>query len=282
MAGKKNSGSAIMRELRGLLFIAAAVFAFHGLAAKPYYVPSSSMAPTLLDGDRILVSKYPYGWSWASIPFHLLPRMDGRLLAEMPERGDIVTVVKRGTSEDLIKRVIGLPGDTIAVRRGIVSINGKAVARRREADALIPIDANWTCSGPMNSHRVGGVDGKDYCRLPRYRETLPNGRSYDTIDLGDEDLGNGYSSPGDDFGPVQIPQGSLFLMGDNRDDSADSRFSLEEGGLGGPVPLNDIGGRAELITHSYDGHTQLLNPITWFTSLRSGRAGTSLRPDSTG
>ena len=105
-----------------------------------------------------------------------------------------------------------------------------------------------------------------------YNQTLPNGVTYDTIDLG--------RSPGDDYGPIRVPAGHLFLMGDNRDRSADSRFpaGMPENGLGGPVPWENIGGRAEFITFSLDGTTKLLNPVSWFEALRGGRAGSSLRP----
>jgi signal peptidase I len=119
------------------------------------------------------------------------------------------------------------------------------------------------------------VGGQPFCRYSIIRETLPGGRSYDTIDAVPD-------SPGDNYGPVLVPAGHVFLMGDNRDDSADSRFPLEAGGLGGPVPLENIAGRAEFITWSVDGSASWLNPISWFTSLRSGRAGTSLHPRQTG
>jgi signal peptidase I len=276
---KGPKAKAWLRELRSLLFFITAVFAVHGLAAKPYYVPTGSMVPAMINGDRILVSKYPYGWSYASVPFHLSPPLGGRLLGRLPERGDIVTVVPPGTRTDLIKRVIGLPGETIELRRGLVFIDGKAVPRTARRHAMIPIDQNWRCDeGALAIRQTRGADGRPYCRLPLYRETLPNGRSYDVIDLGDGDLGGGYFSSRDNFGPVLVPAGHVFLMGDNRDLSADSRFSLDEGGLGGPVPVENLGGRAEFVTHSVDGSTRLANPLSWITSLRSGRAGTSLRP----
>ena len=267
---KESKGSAIWREIKGLLWVLVAVLAFHSFVAKPFYIPSESMMPLLLKGDRLVVSKYPYGWSWVSPSFHIFPHWDGRLLGKMPKRGDIVIVTPPGQSDDYIKRVIGLPGDTVEVRDGRLILNGRPVRSERRPPALIPIDANVPCGIEFSGFMVR-LDGKDYCRLPIVRETLPNGPTYDTIDLG--------KSLGDDFPAVTVPVDHVFLMGDNRDRSADSRFGLgpPENGLGGPVPWENIGGRAEFITFSLDGTTQVLNPLSWFEALRGGRAGQSLR-----
>jgi signal peptidase I len=229
------------------------------------------MMPTLLKGDRLVVTKFPYGWSWVSPSFHILPPFKGRLFGSLPQQGDVVIVTPPGRSDDYIKRVVARPGDTVEVRAGQLYLNGKPVKRVLVGQTMIPVDANVPCNeGLQLGHRQTGKDGKEYCELTVYRETLPNGRSYDTIDFG-------YHPEGpDDYGPVVVPEKHVFLMGDNRDQSADSRVALAGQGLGGPVPWENIGGRAEFITFSLDGTTQLLNPISWFRALRGGRAGTSL------
>ena len=257
-------------EVKSIGLLLLAVLAFHSLVAKPFYIPSVSMMPGLLVGDRLIVSKYAYGWSWASPTFHILPRMQGRLFGSLPERGDVVILTPKDQSSDYIKRVIGLPGDTIELRGGQVFLNGVGVRQDVQPDLQVPIDAN----SPCGSNEFPGARGKDaagnpVCNLPIVRETLPNGVSYDIIDLGPQ-----YT---DDVAPVEIPEHHVYLLGDNRDLSADSRVASPLG-LGGTIPWENIGGRAEFITFSLDG-TTTLNPSSWLGAFRSGRAGTSLRPD---
>jgi len=290
---RKDKGSALWREIKGLLWVLLAVLAFHSFVAKPFYIPSESMMPGLWTGDRLVVSKYPYGWSYVSptIPNPLaiirsvvfrtgepwgitLPFMKGRVLGRLPERGDIVIVTPPGRNEDYIKRVIGLPGDSLQMIGGTLVINGKPVKRDPRPPAVIPIDRNLPCGTlggdtALLRFRTQGPAGEPICRVPIVRETLPNGRSYDTVELG--------PTAEDDFGPLTIPAGYVWLMGDNRDDSADSRVDEAVGGLGGPVPVENIGGRAEFITFSLDGSTVWYNPLTWLKAFRSGRAGNSLR-----
>jgi len=267
-------------EARGVFWLVVAVLGFHSLIAKPFYIPSESMLPGLLIGDRLVVTKYPYGYSFVTPTFHLLPFAPGRIFGRMPVRGDVVIVTPTGTTTDYIKRVIALPGDRIAVRDGIVMLNGNPVPRSYSGERMLAVDANTRCGldKPMEAvtyrgRLVRGANGKLYCSLPIYRETLPGGVSYDTIDLG---IGR---SDGDNYPEIRIPQGKVFLMGDNRDNSADSRYALSEQGLGGPVPWENIGGRAEFITFSLDGSAGW-NPMTWFASFRGGRAGTSLHPQA--
>jgi len=260
-------------ELRGLALMLLAVLGFHSLIAKPFYIPSTSMVPSMMVGDRLVVSKYPYGWSWVSASFHLLPRGDGRVWPATPQYGDVVIAVPPDRDEDYIKRVVALPGDRIAVVDGQVVLNGKPVPQKVEPDIRIPVDAQTCegrpCLGYWDNYRVRAADGNDYYEVPARRETLPNGATYLVVDDSEQSL--------DNYPETLVPAGHVFLMGDNRDHSADSRAETWERGLGGPVPLANVGGRAEFITFSLDG-TTTFNPATWWSSLRGGRAWTTLRP----
>jgi len=261
-------------ETRGLALMLLAVLVFHSMVAKPFYIPSTSMMPNLLVGDRLVVSKYPYGWSWASASFHLLPRGDWRIWADTPEYGDIVIPVHPLRDEDYIKRVVALPGDRIAVVNGQIVLNGQPIEQEAEPALRLSAADYHICNGTpclddFEQYRTILPGGEDVYELPVYRETLPNGATYLVID----DIAGGML---DNFAEITVPDGHVFAMGDNRDHSADSR-EYGEIGLMGPIPLENVGGRAEFITFSLDGSTTL-NPVSWWTSLRGDRAWTTLRP----
>ncbi|OYU14677.1 MAG: signal peptidase I [Alphaproteobacteria bacterium PA4] len=245
-----------------LFLLVLAVLGVHSLVAKPFYIPSGSMLPSLLIGDRLIVSKYPYGYSYLSPSLNVLPEMPGRILGRLPERGDIAVIKSPRDKSDYIKRVIGLPGDTVQMKDGQLWLNGAPVSKVRVADTVIPVSPNSDCNSPVDAqYRTTDAAGVAVCKLPTYRETLPSGKSYLTLDL--------QQTPQDNTEPMIVPEGTVFLMGDNRDNSEDSRFDPMLGGLG-MLPIENLVGRAEFTTFSLDGSTDV-NPVTWVTALRSGR-----------
>lgn len=272
-------------EIRGLLLMLFAVLAFHSLVAKPFYIPSISMMPNLLVGDRLVVSKFPYGWNWASASFHILPRSTTRVMPATPQYGDIVIVVPRDRNDDLIKRVVALPGDRIAMQNGQIILNGKPVPQSVEPPVQLAEDPKLDCadSPPTNycyrdflRYRVRQPSGRVVIEPPTMREVLPNGATY-LIIKGEPKLPESQDWEIDNWPEITVPAGHVFLLGDNRDHSADSRVPEYRQGLGGPVPLSDVGGRAEFITFSLNGN-QDRNPLSLWRALRPGRAWTSLRP----
>jgi signal peptidase I len=252
--------------LRFLLYIFVGAVILRSFVIAPFSIPSGSMLPNLMIGDYLFVAKWPYGYSQYSLPFGI-GGFSGRVPAGLPARGDII-VFRHPGGEDYVKRVIGLPGDTIAVRGGVVILNGRPVPRRRIADFAMPISANSPCRGAAEAvRRTLAEDGRALCLYPRYRETLPGGRGYDVIDqIPDSDV--------DDFGPVAIPADRLFVMGDNRDDSRDSRVPVEREGVG-LLPVENVLGEAAIAFWSTDGSTEWLKPWTWFSAARWNRVGRS-------
>jgi signal peptidase I len=216
------------------------------VAAEAYYVPSGSMQPTLLIGDGLVVSKFPYGYSRYSLPVAVGPALPERLLGRMPDRGDVVVFrLPRDPSQTYVKRVVGLPGDRLQMRDGKLWINGQMLPLRRDG------------AGPVEQE-----DGSTVMAA-RYIETLPDGREHPIYKLG-------WSGPLDDTAEFVVEPGHVFVMGDNRDDSADSRISALAGGVG-PLPVENLVGRVEVVLGSWDLGVAHQPLWTWPSGLRLSR-----------
>jgi signal peptidase I len=225
----------VLETGRSVLAALAIAAAFQTALFQPFTIPSSSMEPGLVTGDYVVVSKFTYGWSRASLPFDP-PLFGRRLLGRAPERGDVVMFrLPRDRQQTWVKRVIGLPADRVQVRGGIVFVNGAAVARTP----------------------LGRVQDHDHPArtVLRVRETLADGRSYLTYDAAPD-------HEGDDTGVYVVPQDRYLMMGDNRDNSLDGRWPAEVGV--GFLPAENIVGRAEIVVASWRPGAALLKPWTWF------------------
>ncbi len=246
-----------------LIKLVLIVAIFRSFFFSPFNIPSESMLPRLQNGDYLLAAKWPYGYSRFSLPFSL-PLIPGRIWAGQPERGDIVIFKAPPLADtDYIKRVIGLPGDQVQMIGGVLHLNGIAVPKQRVADFEIRQSPNTHCHLPEFGAQA--ADGSPVCRYPRYRETLPGGKSYYVLDIG--------LTPQDDTPPILVPDGHIFLMGDNRDNSMDSRFPAVPGQGVGIVPQGNLVGRATVMMFSTDGSSEWLKPWTWFTAARWSRIG---------
>jgi signal peptidase I len=255
--GQASTGAMI----RWLALLALFAWGLRSLVVAPFSIPSGSMLPTMAIGDYLFVSKWPYGFSRFSFPAQT-PSFAGRVLGNLPQRGDVV-IFKRpdAIGADWVKRVIGLPGDTVEMRGGVLILNGQALRKVSAGPIAMPVSPNSPCDL---------APAATACPYPAYRETLPGGRSYLIIDQ----VAGG---PADDMAPTIVPAGHLFLMGDNRDDSLDSRFSLDEGGVG-LVPADRLVGRGAFAFWSTDGSASYWKPWTWISALRFNRIGTSYQP----
>lgn len=210
------------------------------VAYEPFNIPSKSMVPTLLVGDYLFVSKFSYGYSRYSLPFSL-PLLPERVFFDMPERGDVVVFkLPSDNKTDYIKRIVGLPGDKIQVKGGILHINGKPVKREKVADFI---------DGDFNGFKR---------QINRYKETLPNGRSHYILEETD-------TAPMDNTDVYTVPPGHFFGMGDNRDNSRDSRYL---NGVGF-IPKENLVGRADFMFFSINGEAWKF--WKWFSTVRGER-----------
>jgi len=249
-----------------LLKLVVVVLIFRTFIFTSFSIPSESMMPRLLEGDYLFAAKWPYGYSGASLPIDW-PSAEGRVFGGVPERGDVVIFKHPIDRVDYVKRVIGLPGDTVQMVAGQLVLNGKPVPKTKIGDLVVPVRADEGCKAGVQ-FTVKQADGSFACRYPQFRETLPNGVSYNVLDLGARNQ--------DTTEPVVVPEGRLFLMGDNRDNSLDSRFPpVADAGVG-LVPIDNVAGRASFMFFSTDGSAEWLKPWTWFSAARWERVGKAI------
>jgi signal peptidase I len=261
---RKSGGLAETTRFLLLLFLFALIL--RSFIIAPFSIPSGSMLPRMMIGDYLFVAKWPYGFSRFSLPFGFID-FGGRIFADTAERGDVAVFRYPGAGDDdYVKRVIGLPGDRVQMRGGVLHLNSKPVPKVRIADYLMPITPNSPCRyvDPTAARVVTDPDGRRFCAYSRYRETLPGGRSYEVLDQ--------IHGIADDTPVFTVPVGHYFVMGDNRDDSEDSRFTREVGGVG-YLPADHLVGRALITFFSTDGSAEWLKPWTWISAARWERIG---------
>lgn len=226
MHALKKTGRYLLGEAAPLALALGVVLIVRTVAAEPFTVPTASMVPTLLVGDKLIAGKYTYGYSKFSSPIGLMPDFKGRLFDHAPERGDVIVFkLPRDTSINYVKRLIGLPGDRIQMKQGRLYINGTLVPRR---------------DGGMYTTEINGRPWE----LHRYIETLPGGHEHETLEISDD-------STYDTTAEYTVPPSFYFMMGDNRDDSLDSRAAATDGGVGF-VPTENLIGRVDRIMYSND------------------------------
>jgi signal peptidase I len=249
--GKSGVWAEIVEITKTVVYALMIALVLRVIFFQPFTIPSASMEPNLYEGDYIIVSKFAYGWSRNSIPFSP-PLFKGRILERTPDRGDIIVFkLPRDGHTDYIKRLVGLPGDHIQVIGGVLHINGKVIPRK-----YLGAEPEDVGAGFMRN-------------VARYQETFPSGRTFTTNDFGPD-------GPLDNTDVYVVPQGEYFFMGDNRDNSLDSRVAPSDNGVGF-VPAENLVGRADIILMSWNKGAALFKPWTWVTKIRLSRFGHLLK-----
>jgi signal peptidase I len=247
MASRTKTDGGIVETIKTVVYALLIAGAFRTILFQPFWIPSESMKDTLLIGDFLFVNKMAYGYSRYSCPFALCP-FSGRILASVPERGDVVVFRHPVNGTDFVKRLIGLPGDTIQMKQGVLFLNGEEA--KQKPDGIF--EEVFERQGPMgNTPRCenGPVGEGGTCQRTRSIETLPGGISHNVLNIDT----NGF---GDNTDVFTVPEGHYFFMGDNRDNSLDSRFGQAAGGVGF-VPAENLIGRADRIMFSSAGRSML-------------------------
>jgi signal peptidase I len=244
-SSKTGAANEVVEIIKTVVYALLIALFLRVIFFQPFTIPSASMEPNLYEGDYIIVSKFTYGWSHHSIPFSP-PIFKGRIFERQAHRGDIVVFkLPRDNHTDYVKRVIGLPGDRIQVKNGLLYVNDKQVPRQ-----YLGVTKEDSGYGFMRD-------------VLKYRETLPGGKSYTTDDFGTgEELDNTEVFP--------VPQGMYFMMGDNRDNSSDSRVPPAAGGVG-YVPAENLVGKAQIILLSWRPGASIFKPWTWVMNARPSR-----------
>jgi len=255
MAATAEKKDGIFETVKTIVYALLIAGIFRTLFFQPFWIPSGSMKDTLLIGDFLFVNKMAYGYSKHSCPFSMCP-FSGRILGNEPERGDVVVFRHPTQGVDFIKRAIGLPGDNIQIKSGVVFVNGQE-AKQIPDGSFSEIFEEQGPVGNKPNCANGAVGFGGACLKEKFVETLPDGPSYSVLNITD-------SGGGDNTGVFTVPEGEFFFMGDNRDNSTDSRFPQPHGV--GFVPFENLIGRADRIMFSSAGRSML-----YFWTWRSDR-----------
>ncbi|SFH13905.1 signal peptidase I Serine peptidase. MEROPS family S26A [Palleronia marisminoris] len=246
MAKREKEGG-ILETVKTVVYALVIAGLFRTLFFQPFWIPSGSMKDTLLVGDFLFVNKMAYGYSQYSCPFSMCTFIDGRWFGSEPDRGDVVVFRHPVTGSDFIKRLIGLPGDRIQVRDGVLYINDEEAVQEEAGTFVETFDKQGPVGNLPQCENAGVALGQD-CLKSRYMETLPGGTTHSILNVRDSRL--------DDTPVYTVPEGHFFFMGDNRDNSTDSRVSQNAMGVGF-VPFENLVGRADRVIFSSAGRSML-------------------------